>query len=42
MDTFMQLGGRLDMVLKFPVKDGVVDLATVPVGPPLSTKDTLP
>ena len=42
MDTFQAIGGRLDMVLKFPVKEGAVDLAAVPVGPPLNSKDSLP
>ena len=41
MDTFHALGGRMDMVLKLPQKEGAVDLAAVPVGPPLTSKDSL-
>ena len=42
MGIFQLLEGRLDLVLKFPVKEGAVDFASVPIGPPLSGKDTLP
>ena len=42
LGIFQLLEGRLDLVLKFPVKEGAVDFASVPIGPPLSGKDTLP